>query len=72
VFFVALVVLGVAGMASLGRGWLVARRGLLLVIAGHSSTGTVTGGTDAYANPRGVLVAKHIEAGADDTVTLGG
>jgi hypothetical protein len=28
-------------------------------------------GTDAYANTRGVLVWKHIEAGADDTVTFG-
>jgi hypothetical protein len=42
--------------------------------AGRTVTATVTGGTDAYANARGVVVSKQNKSGAkfssNDTVTL--
>jgi hypothetical protein len=36
----------------------------------NTSTGTITGGTGAYANARGVIVSKHAEGGSLDTITL--
>ena len=40
--------------------------------AESSSTGTITGGTGAYANARGVFVAKQGSKGTQDTITLVG
>ena len=37
-----------------------------------SNTGTITGGTGAYANARGVFVAKQGSKGTQDTITLAG
>jgi len=37
-----------------------------------SSTGTVTGGTGAYANVRGVFVSAQDSKGTHDTITLAG
>jgi hypothetical protein len=38
--------------------------------ADRTTTGTVTGGTGAYANARGVVVSKGTKTGADDTIML--
>jgi hypothetical protein len=38
--------------------------------SGH--TGAITGGTGAYANARGVFVAKDKRTGTQDTITLVG
>jgi hypothetical protein len=40
--------------------------------AAAASTGTVTGGTGAYAGARGVVVSTPTDSGSDDTVTLVG
>ena len=39
-------------------------------VGSSSGTGTVTGGTGAYANARGVFVAKQDSKGTHDTITL--
>ena len=41
-------------------------------VGASSSTGTVTGGTGAYANARGVFVATQDSKGTHDTITLAG
>jgi hypothetical protein len=38
--------------------------------AAAATTGSVTGGTGAYAGARGVVVSKPTDTGSDDTVTL--
>jgi hypothetical protein len=40
--------------------------------ADRTTTGAITGGTDAYANARGVIVSKQTQAGGNDTITLTG
>ena len=39
-------------------------------LGASSSTGAITGGTGAYANARGVFVAKQDSSGTHDTITL--
>ncbi len=39
-------------------------------VGASSTTGTITGGTGAYANARGVFVAKQDRNGTQDTITL--
>ena len=41
-------------------------------VGASSSTGTITGGTGAYANARGVFVSKQDSKGTHDTITLAG
>jgi allene oxide cyclase-like protein len=41
-------------------------------VGAASSPGTITGGTGAYANARGVFVAKQERDGTHDTITLAG
>ena len=41
-------------------------------VGASSSSGTITGGTGAYANARGVLVSKEDRSGTHDTITLAG
>ncbi len=59
------------------NGSLVLRDGTLtwqgtFKIGDASSAGTITGGTGAYANARGVFVAKQDSKGTQDTITLAG
>jgi hypothetical protein len=41
-------------------------------VGASRSTGTITGGTGAYANARGTFVATQDREGTRDTITLGG
>jgi hypothetical protein len=41
-------------------------------VGSSTQTGAITGGTGAYANARGVFVAKDQRGGAQDTITLAG
>ena len=41
-------------------------------VGSSSGTGTITGGTGAYANARGVFVTKQDGKGTHDTITLAG
>ena len=59
------------------NGTLVLRDGTLswegtFKVGASSSTGTITGGTGAYANEHGVFVSSQVREGTQDTITLAG
>jgi hypothetical protein len=56
------------GVVALGGGTLSVQT--LLLRAGATVNGIVTGGTGRYANARGTLNSKPTKTGADDTITL--
>jgi hypothetical protein len=41
-------------------------------LSSQTATATVTGGTGAYANARGVLISRQTSSGSEDTLTLVG
>jgi hypothetical protein len=56
------------GVIALGSGTLAVQT--LLLRAGATVNGIVTGGTGTYANARGTLHSRPTKTGADDTITL--
>ena len=56
------------GVIALGGGTLAVQT--LLLRAGATVNGIVTGGTGTYANARGTLRSRPTKTGADDTITL--
>jgi hypothetical protein len=58
------------GVVGLGRNTLTIQARLGASSIGGTVHATVTGGTGAYANARGVVVSRTTKTGADDTISL--